>query len=110
MREEEAKGAITAFLRALTQTSQEPARALGGRRSVSLDVGLVGGTLRGLAQPKRLLPILVVSASLVLAEFRFERKLAAVSIAVVTGVVFVLVAPLAFRLLFPRRNGHATWF
>ncbi len=71
---------------------------------MSFDVRLVHGTLRGLAQPKRLLPILVVSASLVLAEFRFERKLAAVSIAVVTGIAFVLVAPLAFRLLFPEEE------
>jgi two-component system, LytTR family, sensor histidine kinase AlgZ len=65
---------------------------------------IVRGTLRGLVQPKRLVPVLMVSASLVYAQARYSPGRLAVPIAVLTCLAFVLVAPLAFRLLFPREE------
>jgi len=62
---------------------------------------IVGETLRGLAQPRRLVPILLVSASLVFGQARISPSRLAVPVAMLTCLVFVLVAPLAFRLLFP---------
>jgi signal transduction histidine kinase len=62
------------------------------------------GTLRGLAAPKRLVPILVVSASLIFAQARYSPMRLAIPVAVLSCVAFVLVAPLAFRLLFPRQE------
>ncbi len=63
---------------------------------------IVRGTLRGLAQPKRLVPVLLVSASLVFAQARYSQGALAIPLAVLTCFAFVLIAPLAFRLLFPR--------
>ncbi len=63
---------------------------------------VVRGTLRGLAQPKRLAPILAVSASLVFAQARYSPTERAIPIAALACVAFVLVAPVSFRLLFPR--------
>jgi hypothetical protein len=68
---------------------------------VTGSVELARETFRGLLQPKRLVPVLVVSASLVLAQARYSRSSLAIPAATVTSVAFVLVAPLAFRLLFP---------
>jgi two-component system sensor histidine kinase AlgZ len=66
---------------------------------------VVRETLRGLAQPRRLVPIALVSASLIFAQGSFSPMRLAVPVAVLTCVVFVLVAPLAFRLLFPQDDG-----
>jgi two-component system, LytTR family, sensor histidine kinase AlgZ len=71
---------------------------------VSATTDLVRGTFRGLAQPKRLVPILVVSAPLVFAQAWYSRRGLAVTTAVLTCVAFVLIAPLAFRLLFPEEE------
>jgi len=68
---------------------------------VSFVADTVRGTLRGLAQPKRLVPILIVSASLVAAQARYSPVHLAVPIALLTCLSFVLVGPLSFRLLFP---------
>jgi signal transduction histidine kinase len=61
----------------------------------------VRDTLRALAAPRRLVPILVVSASLVYAQAHYSPGRLAIPVAVLTCVAFVLVAPLAFRVLFP---------
>jgi two-component system sensor histidine kinase AlgZ len=68
---------------------------------MSLDVGVIRGTFRGLVQPKRLVPIVMVSVSLVFAQARYSPKLLAIPVGILTCIAFVIVAPLAFRLLFP---------
>ncbi len=63
--------------------------------------GVVDSTFRGLVQPRRLLPIVVVSASLVFAQARYSRERVATPLAMITCLAFVLIAPVTFRLLFP---------
>jgi signal transduction histidine kinase len=65
------------------------------------------GTFRGLSEPRRLLPIVVVSASLVFAQARYSPERIATPLAVLTCLAFVVVAPLSFRLLFPAEEKTA---
>ena len=65
------------------------------------DIDVIRGTFRGLSQPRRLLPIVVVSASLVFAQARYSNERVATPLAVLTCIAFVVVAPVTFRLLFP---------
>lgn len=62
---------------------------------------LVRPTLRALAAPRRLLPILALSTTLVLAQRAYSREPRAALVGVSLCLAFVLVAPLAFRVLFP---------
>jgi two-component system sensor histidine kinase AlgZ len=71
---------------------------------VSIDSGLVRGTLRGLVAPKRLVPILLVSSSLIYAQAYYSPRRLAIPVAVLCCVAFVLIAPVAFRALFPEEE------
>jgi two-component system sensor histidine kinase AlgZ len=67
----------------------------GGERSI------VRSTLRALVQPRRLVPVLLVSVPLVLAQARLSQDRMAVPLAVAMVLLGVLIAPVAFRVLFP---------
>lgn len=62
---------------------------------------IVRATLRALMEPKRLAPILLVSASLVFAQARFSRDPLAIPLGVMLCLLFVAVAPVSYRVLFP---------
>jgi len=62
---------------------------------------IVRATLRALIAPKRLAPILLVSASLVFAQARFSRDPLAIPLGVMLCLLFVAVAPVSYRVLFP---------
>ena len=69
---------------------------------------LVRDTARALLETRRLVPILVVSVPLVLAQARYSHGRLAVPLGVLICLAFVLVAPLSWRALFPEeeRDGH----
>jgi signal transduction histidine kinase len=62
---------------------------------------VVRSTLRALLHPKRLVPVLFVSTALVLAQGKLSRDPLAVPLGVLLCLLFVLVAPVSFRVLFP---------
>ncbi len=62
---------------------------------------IVRATLRALVEPRRLLPILLVCAPLVLAQARFSREPLALHLGVLMCLLFVAVAPVSYRVLFP---------
>jgi two-component system sensor histidine kinase AlgZ len=62
---------------------------------------LVRATLRALIAPKRLAPLLLVAASLVFAQVRFSRDPLALPLGILMCLVFVAVAPVSYRVLFP---------
>lgn len=62
---------------------------------------LLRSTLRALMVPRRLVPILVLSSVLVVAQERFSQDPEAVWLGVLMCVVFTLVAPVTWRALFP---------
>jgi two-component system sensor histidine kinase AlgZ len=62
---------------------------------------IVRATLLALMAPKRLVPILLVSASLVFAQARFSRDPLAIPLGVMLCLLFVAVAPVSYRVLFP---------
>ncbi|KFE65284.1 sensor histidine kinase [Hyalangium minutum] len=62
---------------------------------------IVRATLRALIAPKRLVPILLVAASLVFAQARFSRDPLAVPLGVMLCILFVAAAPVSYRVLFP---------
>jgi hypothetical protein len=62
---------------------------------------IVRATLLALMAPKRLAPILLVSASLVFAQARFSRDPLAIPLGVMLCLLFVAVAPVSYRVLFP---------
>ncbi len=67
-------------------------------------------TVRGLVAPRRLVPILLVSAPLVAAQGRLSRPDSAVALGVLMCVAFVLVAPVSWRLLLPEGAlGRGAW-
>jgi two-component system sensor histidine kinase AlgZ len=66
-----------------------------------LEDSIVRATLRALMAPKRLVPILLVSASLVFAQARFSRDPLAIPLGVMLCLLFVAVAPVSYRVLFP---------
>jgi signal transduction histidine kinase len=65
------------------------------------DEGVVWSTFRALVQPKRLVPILVVSTPLIALQYRFTPTVDAVAIALLMCVAFMLIAPLSWRGLMP---------
>jgi len=65
------------------------------------DLPLVPSTLRSLLAPRRLLPILLVCVPMVAIQGAYSRDPLAVPLAIAMCVLFVLVAPLSWRLLFP---------
>ncbi|HYH97456.1 sensor histidine kinase [Hyalangium sp.] len=62
---------------------------------------IVRATLRALVAPKRLVPILLVAASLVFAQGRFSRDPLAVPLGIMLCLLFVAAAPVSYRVLFP---------
>lgn len=62
---------------------------------------IVRATLKALMAPKRLAPILLVSASLVFAQVAFSRDRLALPLGVMLCLLFVAVAPVSYRVLFP---------
>ena len=63
---------------------------------------LVADTLRALLAPRRLVPILLVSAPLVVAQHRYSRDPGAVLVGLAMCLVFALVAPSLWRVSSPR--------
>lgn len=72
---------------------------------------IVRDTLRALLLPRRIVPVLLLSATLVLAQRAYSRDARAAYVGVSLCLAFVLVAPLTFRVLFPEglefRHGAA---
>ncbi len=62
---------------------------------------IVRRTLRALCEPKRLLPIVLVSAALVAAQGSYSRDPLAVPLGIALCLAFVGVAPVSWRVLFP---------
>ncbi|MCE9669364.1 histidine kinase [Myxococcus stipitatus] len=62
---------------------------------------IVRATLRALAEPRRLLPILLVSAPLVAAQTRFSDEPLAPHLGVLMCLLAAGVAPVSYRVLFP---------
>ncbi|MBI2390360.1 MAG: histidine kinase [Deltaproteobacteria bacterium] len=62
---------------------------------------IVRATLRALLAPRRVLPVLLLSATLVLAQRAYSRDPRAAWVGISLCLAFVLVAPLSFRVLFP---------
>jgi two-component system sensor histidine kinase AlgZ len=64
---------------------------------------IIRATLRALVQPRRLTAILLVSVTLVAAQGSFSADPMAVPLGVVMCLLFVVVAPVSWRVLFPER-------
>lgn len=62
---------------------------------------VVRSTWWALLQPRRLLPILTVSATLLIAQSRWSVERWGLSIGVLLCLSFILVAPVSYRVLFP---------
>ncbi len=62
---------------------------------------IVRATWRALLSPRRLIPVLVVCAPLVYAQWRWSTDELAVPIGVLLCLAFVGVAPVSYRVLFP---------
>jgi two-component system sensor histidine kinase AlgZ len=62
---------------------------------------IVRSTIRALLEPRRLLPILVVCAPLILIQSRYSNDPLAGPLGVAMCTAFVLIAPLSWRVLFP---------
>jgi two-component system, LytTR family, sensor histidine kinase AlgZ len=58
-------------------------------------------TLRALITPRRAIPVLIMAVPLLLAQHEFSEEPRALPLAVLMIVLFVVVAPFSFRLLFP---------
>jgi two-component system, LytTR family, sensor histidine kinase AlgZ len=69
--------------------------------AVAPEASLVRPTLRALLEPKRLAPILLVCSPMVAAQGRYSRDPLAVPLGVLMCALFVFLAPLAWRVLFP---------
>jgi len=72
---------------------------------------IVRATLRALLLPRRIVPVVLLSATLVFAQRAYSRDPRAAFVGVSLCLAFVLVAPLTFRVLFPEglefRHGAA---
>lgn len=62
---------------------------------------IVRATLKGLMSPKRLAPLLLISGTLVFAQVRFSRDPLALPLGILLCIIFVAVAPVSYRFLFP---------
>jgi two-component system, LytTR family, sensor histidine kinase AlgZ len=65
------------------------------------ETSIIRSTLRALLEPRRLLPILLVCVSLVVAQGSFSSDPLAVPLGVLMCALFVVVAPVSWRVLFP---------
>jgi signal transduction histidine kinase len=66
-------------------------------------------TLRALSAPRRAVPILVMAAPLLLAQHEFSKEPRALPLAILMIALFVIVAPFAFRMLFPLDAKGGFW-
>ena len=66
-----------------------------------LEPSVVRSTMRALIEPRRLLPILIVCAPMMLIQWRYSRDVYGGPIGAAMCIAFVLVAPLSWRVLFP---------
>jgi two-component system sensor histidine kinase AlgZ len=64
---------------------------------------IIRSTLRKLLHPRRLIPIVLLSSSLVVAQANYSRDPLGVPLGIAMCVVFVIAAPLSWRVLFPDR-------
>ncbi len=64
---------------------------------------IIRATLRALLQPRRLAAILIVCATMVVAQASFSADPFAVPLGVLMCLLFVVVAPVSWRVLFPDR-------
>ncbi|HEY4184991.1 MAG TPA: histidine kinase [Polyangia bacterium] len=64
---------------------------------------IIRATLRALVQPRRLIAILIVSMALVIAQAKSSADPMAVPLGVLMCLLFVVVAPVSWRVLFPYR-------
>jgi two-component sensor histidine kinase len=69
----------------------------------SPEPSIIRATLRALLQPRRLVAILLVSTTLVIAQGNFSADPLAVPLGIVMCFLFVVVAPVSWRVLFPER-------
>jgi two-component system, LytTR family, sensor histidine kinase AlgZ len=87
-------------LRARDSGAGTPSR-YAGPMAAGVEPSLVRSTLRALAEPRRLVPIVLVSGPLVVAQASFSAERLAAPLGLAMCVAFVLVAPLSWRVLFP---------
>jgi hypothetical protein len=78
-------------------------RALALETEHEPEPSIIRTTLRALLHPRRLLAILLVSVALVAAQGNFSADPLAVPLGVLMCALFVLVAPVSWRVLFPGR-------
>src|SRR3954447_13066687 len=64
---------------------------------------IIRSTLRALLHPRRLIPIVLLSSSLVVAQGNYSRDPFAIPLGIAMCVAFVVVAPVSWRVLFPDR-------
>jgi two-component system sensor histidine kinase AlgZ len=64
---------------------------------------IIRSTMRALLQPRRLIPIVLLSSSLVVAQGNYSRDPFAIPLGIAMCVAFVIVAPVSWRVLFPDR-------
>jgi two-component system sensor histidine kinase AlgZ len=67
----------------------------------ALEDSIVRRTWRALLEPKRIVPVLLLSVALVGAQASFSRDMLAVPLGLAMCAAFVLLAPLSWRALFP---------
>ena len=74
------------------------------KRPVSpLEPSIIRSTLRALLHPRRLIPIVLLSSSLVVAQANYSHDPLAIPLGIAMCVAFVIAAPLSWRVLFPDR-------
>ena len=64
---------------------------------------IIRSTMRALLHPRRLIPIVLLSSSLVVAQGNYSRDPFAIPLGIAMCVAFVIVAPVSWRVLFPDR-------
>ena len=64
---------------------------------------IIRSTLRALLHPRRLIPIVLLSSSLVVAQGYYSRERLAIPLGIAMCVVFIIAAPVSWRVLFPDR-------
>jgi two-component system, LytTR family, sensor histidine kinase AlgZ len=84
--------------------SQGPSAYFGMRHYESEpEPSIIRATLAALVQPRRMVAILLVSTALVVAQGKSSADPMAVPLGVVMCLLFVIVAPVSWRVLFPQR-------
>jgi two-component system, LytTR family, sensor histidine kinase AlgZ len=73
------------------------------RPPMTPEPSIIRSTLRALLHPRRLVPVVLVSASLVAAQGNYSRDPFAVPLGIAMCGLFVVVAPVSWRVLFPER-------